>query len=71
MKKIVKWLLIIFIVIGLVTVYARYVGTMGFITKEYTINDKDIPEGFDGIKIVHFSDIHYNRALNISKILLL
>ena len=68
MKKIVKWLLIIFIVIGLVTVYARYVGTMGFITKEYTINDKDIPEGFDGIKIVHFSDIHYNRALNISKV---
>ena len=68
MKKIFKWLLIIFIILFLIIVYARYVGTMGLVTKEYTIKDKDIAEGFDGIKIVHFSDLHYNRAISINKV---
>ena len=68
MKKILKWLLIIFIIIFLTVIYARYIGTLGFDTKEYTILEKDIPEGFDGIKIVHFSDLHYNRAINITKV---
>ena len=68
MKKILKWLLIIFIILFLTIVYARYVGTMGLVTKEYTINDSDVPDGFDGIKIVHFSDLHYNRAISLSKV---
>ena len=68
MKKIFKWLLIIFIVLFLIIVYARYVGTMGLVTKEYTLSSKDIPDGFDGIKIVHFSDLHYNRAITLSKV---
>ena len=68
MKRILKWLLIIFIILFLIIVYARYVGTMGLVTKEYTIKSKDIPDGFDGIKIVHFSDIHYNRAISKKKI---
>lgn len=68
MKKILKWILIIFIILFLTIVYARYVGTMGLVTKEYTINDSDVPNGFDGIKIVHFSDLHYNRAISLSKV---
>ena len=68
MKKIIKWMIIIFIILFLLILYARYIGPMGFITKEYTINDKDIPKGFDGIKIVHFSDLHYNRALSLDKV---
>ena len=68
MKKIIKFMIIIFIIIFLLIIYARYIGPMGFITKEYTINDKDIPIGFDGIKIVHFSDLHYNRALSLDKV---
>lgn len=58
---------IILIIIGIL-MYARFIGTMGFITKEYTINDEEIPSGFDGMKIVHVSDIHYNRAINIDKL---
>ena len=68
MKKIIKWLLIILSVFILVIIYARYIGTMGFITKEYTIMDKNIPDNFDGIKIVHFSDLHYNRAISLNKV---
>lgn len=68
MKKIIKWVLIIFLVLLFTIIYARYIGTMGFNTKEYTINDKNIPDGFDGLKIVHFSDLHYNRAITLSKV---
>ena len=68
MKRIIKWLLIIFLVLFLTIVYARYIGTAGFITKEYSLNDKSIPDSFDGIKIVHFSDLHYNRAISLGKV---
>lgn len=68
MKQVLKWLSIVFGMIVLIMIYARYVGTMGLVTKEYTINDKDITDEFDGLKIVHFSDLHYNRAINLSKV---
>ena len=68
MKRILKLMITIFIIIFLIIIYARYIGTLGFNTKEYTINDKNIPEGFDGIKIVHFSDLHYNRAISLNKV---
>lgn len=66
-----KWLKvsisIILIIIGIV-LYARFIGTMGFDTKEYTVYNEKLPSSFDGIKIVHFSDIHYNRAITKEKI---
>ena len=52
----------------MILVYARYVGTMGLDTKEYVITSTNLPDNFDGIKIVHFSDLHYNRAINKSKV---
>ena len=58
---------VILIIIGII-LYARFVGTMGFDTKEYTIYNNNLPNGFDGIKIVHFSDIHYNRAITSAKV---
>lgn len=68
MKKVLKWMFVVCLIIIGIIIYARYIGTMGFITKEYTIKDKDIPSDFDGLKIVHFSDLHYNRAININKV---
>lgn len=58
----------IFLVIFLIIIYARYIGTLGFDTKEYTLYEEDIPSSFDGLKIIHFSDLHYNRAITISKV---
>ena len=68
MKKFFKWLLIIFLILLSIIIYARYFGTSGLITKEYSITSSSIPTGFDGSKIVHFSDLHYNRILDINKV---
>lgn len=63
MKKIIRLLLIMILSIVLIVVYARYGGTKGLITKEYTLEVK-IEDSFNGIKIVHFSDLHYLRLMN-------
>ena len=68
MKKIIKFILIIFILSVILLIYGRYIGTMDFITKEYTLHHESIPNGFDGLKIVHFSDLHYNRAISLDKV---
>ena len=64
MKKIIKILLIITLLITTILLYARYIGTSGLITKEYKIEESDLPESFNGLKIIHFSDLHYLRITN-------
>lgn len=63
MKKFIRFLLIIILLLSLLLLYARYSGTRGLITKEYKI-EATIDNSFDGIKIVHFSDLHYLRITN-------
>lgn len=64
MKKFIRFLLILILIISLTIIYARYEGTNGLITKEYSLKSSDINDSFDGIKIVHFSDLHYKRIIN-------
>lgn len=68
MKRGLKLTLIFLIIIIITTTYARYIGTWGLITKESTIVDDNLPTSFDGIKIVHFSDLHYKRAISKDKV---
>lgn len=63
MKKAINFLLIIILFLTLIIIYARYEGTRGLITKEYTLNT-NIEDSFNGLKIVHFSDLHYLRLIN-------
>jgi len=62
MKKLIRFLLILALIITLVMLFARYIGTTGLITREYKIETSKIPEAFDGLKVVHFSDLHYLRV---------
>lgn len=68
MNKLLKFFIFFVLLVILVFIYSTYVGTAGLITKEYTLYDYDLPEEFDGLKIVHFSDLHFKRAINIKKI---
>lgn len=64
MKKLLKILLTLILSITLTLLYSRYIGTTSLITKEYKIETTSIGESFDGLKIVHFSDLHYLRLTN-------
>lgn len=68
MKKIIRFLLILVLIITLFIIYARYIGTNGLITKEYKIDTKYLDNSFDGLKIIHFSDLHYLRSTNQKKL---
>ena len=54
------WLLL---VIGILFIYARYLGTSGLVIKEYSIINEKIPLNFHGLKIVQFSDLHYGTTI--------
>lgn len=68
MKKILKIFITLLILIILLLLYSRFIGTIGLNTKEYTIKDNNISDDFDGIKIIHFSDIHYKRIITKDRI---
>lgn len=68
MKRWVKVLLSIIIIVSSILLYARFVSTKGFKVLEYKLVDAKLPNNFNGLKIVHFSDIHYGRTTNIESI---
>lgn len=57
--KILLFLIIVFFVFFL---YARYINTSGFVVKEIAIVDAELNDSYNGLKIAHFSDIHYGRT---------
>ena len=57
--KILFWLIIIMV---LIFIYARYINTHGLITKEIAVVDSQLNSAYNGLKIVHFSDLHYGRT---------
>lgn len=63
MRKFIRFLFFALLFFLLLLIYGRYIGTDGLIIKEYTINTS-IDESFSGLKIVHFSDLHYLRVTN-------
>ena len=64
-KSPVKRILATLFIIGLlILLYARFIGTMGLVVKEYGITSSKLPESFDGLKVVHISDIHYGTIIN-------
>lgn len=65
MRKWVKFLLVIGSILCLLYIYARFINPNGFKVNEYSIVDNDIPDSFNGIKIIHFSDIHFGRTTNM------
>lgn len=57
--KILFWLIIIMV---LIFIYAIYINTHGLITKEIAVVDSQLNSAYNGLKIVHFSDLHYGRT---------
>ncbi len=52
------------VIIILLVIFIRFYGVSQIITKEYSIVDEALPAGFDGMKVVQISDIHYGTTIN-------
>ena len=68
MRKIYKVIIYVMIIIILTVLNARFIGTSFLKVKEYPKYSDSVPNDFDGIKIIHFSDLHYKRAITREKI---
>lgn len=69
-KIILKILFVIITIFALIFLYAKFYETNQLETREYVIKDVLIPEEFNGIKVLHFTDILYGSITknNLSKI---
>lgn len=55
---------IFFLIIVAILLWSRFISTRGLITKEYGIINNKIPASMNGLKIVHFSDLHFGRTID-------
>ncbi len=63
-----KVFLPIFGVLVVIYILLRFVGNMGLIVKEYPIYNDNLPSDFNGVKIVQFSDLHFNDQYPIDNV---
>lgn len=64
LKKKYKVMIVISLVFIALIMWSRYVSTAGLVIKEYKVINNNIPTSFEGLKIVHFTDVHYGRTIN-------
>lgn len=64
LKRVILVIGIFLFLVGCVLLYSRFIGTSGLFVKEYKVVHSTIPEYFHGLKIVHFSDVHYGRTVH-------
>ena len=67
-KKKKNILIYLILFISLIFIYSYYIEPYNLTIKEYKIEDKNIPTNFDGLKIIHFTDVHYGSSVDIEYI---
>ena len=60
-----KFFLVLIILIVSMFVYSRFINTSGFKVVEDAISIADLPDSFEGFKIVQFSDVLLGSTKNI------
>ena len=67
--KVLFWIFMpLFVFFALSYTMLRYVGNMGIIVIEHPLYYDNLPLNLDGLKVVHFTDIHYNQHISSNKI---
>jgi predicted MPP superfamily phosphohydrolase len=64
LKKRYKFLIAVTLLISILLLWSRYISTSGLEIKEYKVTSSNLPTTFVGMKIVHFTDIHYGRTID-------
>lgn len=61
--NIIKLIFILSVIGFIFFAYTTYISTVKITIREYRITNKKIPESFNGIKIIQFSDLHYGSTI--------
>jgi len=70
MKKFLYFILGSLVFIFIVLLYSRFIGTTSLKVKEFVINTNML-ESYDGLKIVHLTDIHYKKIITEDRVKIL
>ena len=62
-KKILKALIFLLVFFIAFYTYTTYISTMKIIVREYRIINKKIPDSYNGLKIIQFSDLHFGSTI--------
>ena len=68
MKKLLISIITILTLLLSTLVYSRFIGTIGLITNEIPLTTNNIKNSYNGLKIVHFSDIHYKKIITNKRV---
>ena len=60
----IRKLLKFFLLLAIVFIYACYIEPAQLKTNEIPLKEEQLPESYNGLKIVHFSDLHYGRGID-------
>lgn len=64
----VKLITIIILVISILFIFAKYVGTEGLKVREYRVESTMLTSNFSGLKIIHFSDLLYGSTTDMDEV---
>ena len=67
MKKLLSTILSIMLILFLILIYSRFVGTIGLETNEISIKS-NLSDNFNGLKIIQFSDLHYKKVITEKRV---
>lgn len=67
-KKIIKYTILFIVLLYAFFFYAENVSTTRIIVNEKRITNNRIPSSFNGMKIIHFSDLHYGSNIDLDKV---
>ena len=66
-KKIIKTTILVILIITVFSTafffYTTYISTVKINVREYRVINKKIPDSFNGVKIIQFSDLHYGSTM--------
>ncbi len=63
-KKKLKFHTKIILIMIIIILYSFFLGTKGIFIKEFKIESKQTPKQMHGLKILHFSDLHFASSAN-------
>lgn len=66
--RIIKILIAVFILGIIFMLYTTYISNTWIIVNEKRIINKNIPDSFNGTKIIHFSDLHYGTTMTMDNV---